>query len=268
MEKALGKILLTVISLTLGVAQMKSNKPGLGLCEKPFKIVPIILSVLSQTVARIFAIRSLILITSSLGYKKYAVFFVPHFLLVFIIKTLFETTSIKEKVSVRRGDCEKKKRPPRKSKRTRLWNCVKFVMSGISSTFVMIHLHEDRPATRKSHFSLVPHTLFFLLILLENLVLVLLPHLAPHLYPSLDCFTTDSRYTAIWVVLGLWVAGVGFHVVHYKWSHPWAKLNGLHSLGIWACVFTARVCWKPRVQRVSVKYIKYKKILIECEDFR
>ena len=270
-EKALGKILLTIVSLTLGVAQMKSNKPGLGIFEKPIKTIPIFLSVLAQTIARIFAIRSLILIKSSLGYWKYAAFFIPHFVAVFLIKIFFETKSIKDKLKAKLGNqtpCEKGKSVT-KSGRASFWNLIKFIASGISSTIVMIHLHEDRPTCRKSHLSFLSHTLFFLLIFIENvLILVCLPFMASHLYPPLDCFTAASRYNAVWVVLGLWVAGVLAQVVHYKWSHPWAKLNGPRAAGAGELEFTHKLAWKPRVRRVSVKHIKYKKICIKCEDFR
>ena len=263
-EKALGKILLTIISVSLGVAQMKCNKPGLGLCEKPFKTVPILLSVLAQTIARIFAIRSLILLTSPLGYNKYAIFFIPHFLLVFLIKTLFETKSFKSKLTswgLQQKDCI-----AQKSIKTHFLNFLKFFASGISSTIVMIHLHGEKPNCRKSHFSFVSHSLFFVLVLVENVILVCLPYLVPDHYPQLDCFTADSRANAVWIVLVLWLAGVFFHALHYKWAHPWAKLNGpqVWDAGVWA--FTTKFCWKRDVQRVSVKSVKYSKIRVECEN--
>ena len=91
-ERALGKILLTVVSLTMGVALMKSTKPGMGACERPMRALPIFISILAQTVARIFAFRSLIILESeSVHLMKYLIFLAIHFGLVMLIKYIFET---------------------------------------------------------------------------------------------------------------------------------------------------------------------------------
>jgi hypothetical protein len=282
-EKALGKILLTILSVSLGVAQMKcNNKPGLGLCEKPFRTLPILASVLAQTVARIFAVRSLILLTSQLGYAKYAIFFAPHLLLVFVIKTLFETKSVRGKIKHLKGS---KDDQWDKSVGHKFRSLLKFFASGISSMIVMIHLHDDRQQTPRSkpHFSFISHTLFFILSLIENLILVCLPYMVPELYPPLDCFTASSRANAVWIVAGLWLVGVAAQVLHYKWAHPWAKLNGPQ---LWEgaggggddgggddgvlVAFTGRFCWKKDLQRVRLQSVKYSKIPVrlECKDLR
>jgi hypothetical protein len=249
---------------------MKCNKPGLGLCEKPFKTLPILLSVLAQTIARIVAVRSLILITSQLGYAKYAIFFIPHYLLVFLIKTLFETKSHRGKLRTLKES--KDNLIIQQNVRNRFLNFLKFVASGVSSTIVMIHLHGDRQHTRnKPHYSFISHTLFFILVFVENIILVCLPYMLPDLYPPLDCFTAESRGNAVWIVGGLWVAGVAAHVLHYKWAHPWAKLNGPQQLweeGGGVMAVTVKCCWKRNVQRVRLKSVKYSKIRLECEDLR
>jgi hypothetical protein len=212
-EKALGKILIAVISLTLGVAQMMSHKPGLG--EKPVNTTPIIVSVLAQTTGRMYALSSLILFAPATGYSKYAIFFTFHYVIVFLIKILCETTS-SFKVNISRfcsGGLSKKHYDW-----TTFWNVVKFITSGFSSAIVMIHLQEeDQPFSgRKSRF--ISHTLFFLLILVENLVVVVLPYMAPrHLYPPVDCYIADSQAHAVWAVLGLWSLGrVCLYIYIYK----------------------------------------------------
>jgi hypothetical protein len=212
-EKALGKILLTIISLTLGVSYMKCYKPGQGFNDKPLKTIPILVSILAQTIARTFALKSLILLETPLGKFKFAIFILTHYAAVFTIKILFEITP----------DTEKQK--DFKINKEKLRNLLMFIASGLSSTIVMIHLYKDQPI-KKSHFTFLTHTSFFILSLVQNLVLVTLPYLTPHLYPKVDCFSNDSRSIAVGVVVGLWFVGVIAQILHYIWAHEWRRLNG------------------------------------------
>jgi hypothetical protein len=262
-DKALGKICIAVFSLCLGEATMRTKKPGLD--ANLVNAIPIFVSILVQTVARIYAVTSLILFVHSGGYSKYAILLFLHCCIVFLIK-IFCETSIKAKplptISYIKGMGKKK------FKWSSFWSLFKFIISVLSSTIVMIHLDEEdrlltkmdqpsavkgqpagvkgqpdavedpRPAeedplfigegqaasqeddpaieegwlvegraqlTRRSR--LFSHALFFLLMLVENLVLVLLPYLLPHYYPPLDCYTAGSRLHAVIVVAILWFVG-------------------------------------------------------------
>jgi hypothetical protein len=92
--------------------------------------------------------------------------------------------------------------------------------------YVLVHLQKDQSASMKRYSTFLPHTFFFILSLTENLILVTLPYMAPHLYPEIDCFTSDSRSTAVWSVLILWFVGVIAQIIHYKAAHSWSGLNG------------------------------------------
>lgn len=192
-ERALGKILLTILSMSLSGALMKSTKPGIGACESPLRILPILLSILAQTTARMFAIRSLIILDTFLQLNKYAVFFTVHFLFVFFITILSE---IKEKYSTCSVFLGRK---------LDLLKMLKFFFSLFSSSIIMVHLKEDE-------ISFLPHCSFFILILCENLVLTSLPLIEPSLYPEHSCFPFESHKNGMCWVIALWIIGVGFQV--------------------------------------------------------
>jgi hypothetical protein len=167
--------------------------------------------------------KSLILLVSSLGYFKYAIFFLPHWGAVFFIKIFFETSPLKEKLTALGLAWLTKDLVLIK---TLFWDLFKFIFSGLCSTIVLVHLQKDQSASMKRYSTFLAHTLFFILSLTENLVLVTLPYMAPHLYPEVDCFTTDNQSTAVWSVLILWFVGVIAQIIHYKAAHSWSGLNG------------------------------------------
>ena len=220
-EKTLGKILMAIISLSLGMAQTKCNKPGLGLGENPLKIVPILLSILAQILGRILAISIIILLTSSIGYYKYAILFGIHCSVILVIQIFIREEN---KAS---SDNSKRQRSDNTSNLIpdSCWQCTlnlfSLLISICSSTIVLIDLKEE-----KRNSSFLSHTLFFLFILVENILMVCLPFMVPASYPPLDCFPLQSRINIVGGVFVLWLAGVAGHIIHYKWAHPMAKLNG------------------------------------------
>ena len=59
-------------------------------------------------------------------------------------------------------------------------------------------------------------------------------------------------------------------VIHYKWSHPWADLNGLQSLDT-RLQFITRLCWKKKIQKITYHQVPReggKKIVMENYDRR
>jgi len=261
-EKALGKIFLTVISLTLGLAQTKSYIPGQGFTDKPLKTVPIFVSLLAQTIARIFAFKSLILLEYSSGFYIYAIFFATHYAAVFAIKILFEIPSLKTKLKV---ECYADKET--------FLNFFRFIASGLSSVILMIHLRKDPTMisgkSGKSRHTFLSHTFFFFISLVQNWALVTLPYTAPHLYPDVYCFTTDSRTNAVGTVVGLWFVGVIAQIIHYKWAHNWRLLNGPHATGS-ELEIESNVPWSKRSRRLSVSRqgFQSRKIRMKTKDNR
>jgi hypothetical protein len=243
LEKALVKILLTIFFLSLSMSLMK-RKPGQDL----IKTLPMFISIFAQTVGRIFALSSLVLMTTSWGYYKYVLFFVNHFLLIFLIKILFEVKSLGDKIAA----CFQSQ-----GWRKRIWKVIKFITSGISSTIVLIHLHRDKEDEwNKKHPTLLSHSAFQILILLEHLLLVRLPFYANGVYyPPDDCFPASSKHNALRIVIVAWVVGVVAQSIHYKFCSPLSMLYG-PRVTYWlrpsetSCLAT--LCWKREIQRIQV----------------
>ena len=253
-EKALGKILLSTVLLSFGVARMHCSKPGLGLTDQPHKLLPILVSVLAQITARIYAIWRLIVHPSLMGDGQIFIFFGVHIILVFLVKILFERKFNVGKIKACQQECCSSGRTLRKFVRGTVFS---FLVSSMSSLIVTIPLQEDMQSCWKPHFSLVTHTFFFLLVLVENVVLVCLPP------PPPDCFPLDSQLHTVMMVIFLGCVGVVGQLVHYKWAHPWAPLNGPQEWCTPAMSFQTVCCWKKHVQLVKCGACP-----CECEDIR
>jgi hypothetical protein len=213
-EKILVKIVLAVLSLSLGMSQTR-KKPG----EEFLGTLPMLFSIVAQTIGRMFAFKSLVLMATHLGYYKYAVFLLTHITLVLVIKILFEVQAPKDNLLSWPKLVETMK--------TRYWKITRFIISGLSSTIVMIHLRSSTPSKHEWHSFFVSHALFHLLVLLENLAIVTLPFLLDEIYyPPPDCFTSESKLIGLGCVVGMGLLGVLMHVLQYKACHSWGKING------------------------------------------
>jgi hypothetical protein len=241
-EKALFKILLTIILRSLGISLMK-KKPGQTIA----KTLPMFISIFAQTVGRIVGLASLVLMTTSLGYYKYAIFFVPHVMLVFLINILFEAKT--------------------EGKIEHILQVMRCLFNGISSIIVMIQLIKEDEVEHKRHPSFLSHFCFQVLILLENLLLVCFPFIANgRYYPTEDCFPTHSQIIAIYIVACSWLVGVMFQVIHYKFCSPLSKKNGPQASPSWCCPnkisCLATLCWKKEIQRIELN------CQLHCKDYR
>ena len=209
-EKALGKIALTLIVLSVSASFNKCSKHGVPACEKPFRLAPMFLSVLLQIIGRLYAFRILFLLDSPLDEWKLLVFFCIHFLAVFIIKIILEESPFE--------------RLRRKNIFPVFLNIGKFFLSIFSSSIIMVHLHSSRMNVKKQRF--LSHTCFFLLILMEHFCIILLPYITSSSFPPNSCLDHGSYNSVAITVMTLWAFGVFFHILHYNWSHPWAAING------------------------------------------
>jgi hypothetical protein len=243
-EKALFKILLTIFLLSLGISLMK-KKPG----QTFAKTLPMFISIFAQTVGRIVGLASLVLMTTPLGYYKYAMFFVLHILLVFLINTLFVVK--------------------RERKIERMGQLVRCFFNGLSSIIVMIQLIKEDEVDHKRHPSFLSHFCFQVLILLENLLLVCFPFIANgRYYPTEDCFPTHSQIIAICIVSCAWLVGAMFQVIHYKFCSPLSKRNGPQASPSWCCPneisCLATLCCKKEIQRIELNEFRQ----LHCKDYR
>jgi hypothetical protein len=213
-EKVLVRIILSVLSLSLGMSQM-IKKPGQDIVST----LPMFVCTVAQIIGRMYAFKSLVLMSSPLGHYKYVLFFLLHIMLVLIIKIFFEVQSLKDSLLSWHKLVDFMK--------THTWQLIRFIVSGISSTIVMIHLHSSMSPKSAWHSFFLSHCLFHLLILLENLILVCFPYILDEVYfPTPDCFTHESKLIALGFVTGMWLLGVMMHILQYKFFHPWGAING------------------------------------------
>ena len=175
----------------------------MGACERPLKTLPIFTSILAQTVARILAFRSLIIMKATSEIYKYVPFFLLHIFFLLIIKILFETRwrSVD-------GKSKKVYTGLNKLKQIPLLNTLKFLISALSSTIIMVHIHEETSSCKRRQFSFLPHLSFFFLVLVENLTLAILPFAVPSLYPDYEYFPFDSHVNTLICVIVLWFVSV------------------------------------------------------------
>ena len=145
--------------------------------------IPICLSILCQVVTRIFIFRSLTLLESV---TPLIIFTSLHFIFVFIIKMINTT---KEKCST-------------------IKDLFRIFISGVCSLVVLTHLESG-----ETFFS---QSAFFILIAIENLVMMLLPVIFPSIYPEYTCYPYQSHINGIIYVLVLWFLGIVFQASYIK----------------------------------------------------
>ena len=197
LEKSLGKISLNLVSLSMGAAFTKATKHGVPACDRPLRIVPIFSSFFLQILARLYAFKLLLELEYSIGDFKLLIFFLFHFFSVLVLRLTFEGIKLR-------------KSPLKTANlRSTITNIAKFLLGVLSSSIIMVHIHS--PDTSKQLF--LSHTFFFLLVLAEHMLLVLL---------SIPAISASTPL----LLIGLWVASLMMHLLHYTWAHPWAALNG------------------------------------------
>lgn len=197
LDISLGKILFTLITFSFGHAMARIKKPGLGVGAK-LKVFPLIfISIIAQVTARFYTIRNLMLIEVS-GLTKYYFFSLGHFISILAFKLIFETRSKKKE---NKGFIHKLKR------------IVLIIFSCCSSIILIVDLHWTSSKLKYSKFNLISQCLFFLLVFCENLLLTILPFIAPTLFPSKSNFNHSSFTGALIVVTTAWIISVGLEVI-------------------------------------------------------
>jgi len=172
----------------------------------------IYLSLLCQVLARILSFLMLYLYQRKF-YPTIPVILAIHFIFVGVLKWFFERARL--------------------SKPGFLSNLVAFINIFASSfVYVRIVSIEKLETTKQwtvapqiTHTTFMTQSMFFLLILLENLLLALVPillHDGEHCCIPLSALTSAITGIAVFCLLS-WV----FHTAYYKYyGHPWADING------------------------------------------
>ena len=212
LDIVIGKIMFTVILLSFSHSWMKLKKQGLGLIAKLKSLPLLFTSTILQVSSRIFVLRNLMIMTVS-AEKKYTLFLIVHFLSLLIIKIVFET---RKKQKLKNYGTEEGLNQINKAKSSVYYHLkrpVLLVVSCLSSTLVMVDLHWISSKLHYPKHNFISQCLFFLLILVENLIMTLLPFLIPSLFPSASEFNHDSFSNALVFVNVTWIISVCLEVI-------------------------------------------------------
>ena len=242
LDIVIGKIMFTVILLSFSHSWMKLKKQGLGLLSKLKSLPVVFVSTILQVSSKIYVIRNLMIMEVP-AVKKYTLFLLVHFLSLLVIKIAFETRKKKRRKNFGAIYTEKRLKKQLRSFRNilkfqKLQQALDFfiptlnqiskamsfmyyhikrpvllVTSCLSSTLVMVDLHWISSKLHYPKHNFISQCLFFLLLFVENLVMTLLPFLAPSLFPSTSEFNHDSFTIAIVFVNVSWIISVCLEVI-------------------------------------------------------
>jgi hypothetical protein len=187
---ALGKLFLSLISLSYGAASRQASKPGISFGQT-IKNLVLWLSFVCLSVARTTSIFSLVALETPI--PGLATFFLIHLLLVSLI---FKNMVI---------SCGKN------SSLQNARQLVIFIMSCFASHTVIICFQTKERGAETFWTQLK----FKSLILCENISLLLLTLLVPNLYPPEDYYYTSQDY--VFFSIGLWLFGVLLQVSIFKY---------------------------------------------------
>jgi hypothetical protein len=246
LDIVIGTIMFTVILLRFSHSWMKLKKQGLGLLSKLKSLPVVFISTILQVSSRIYIVRNLMIMEVP-AVKKYTLFLLVHFLSLLVIKIVFETRkkqrrkyfgttyteeSLKEQLKSFRNflkfqmlqqalDFLIKKSISTLNQISKCKSSVYYhikrpillVTSCLSSTLVMVDLHWISSKLHYPKHNFISQCLFFLLIFVENLMMILLPFLAPYLFPSNSEFNHDSFTIALVFVNVSWIISVCLEVI-------------------------------------------------------
>eukprot|EP00095_Tigriopus_kingsejongensis_P004696 maker-scaffold276_size226481-snap-gene-0.17 protein:Tk04696 transcript:maker-scaffold276_size226481-snap-gene-0.17-mRNA-1 annotation:"hypothetical protein" len=242
-EKSLGKLLMSLIALVFGVSGCyRSLKRGAVKMSNTYFIYA---SLLCQIFARIFSI-GLFFFAVRQFYPIVPILLVCHLSVVFIIKWTFERA--------------------RHTQGMLAW--LVSLVNVVASSLVYVRIvpiDKQRPSKWRrettnflpSH-AVLPHstffvqTLFFVLVLVENILLAS----TPLMYPSSRahvCLGTAKLVQYIFIVIGLCLGSWVCHAMYYKYmGHPWSDINGpdVSSGGL---KFSLHVCGKEKFFQCSCR---------------
>lgn len=212
-EKSLGKIVMSLTALVFGVAACyRTLKRGAIKMSNTFFVY---ISLFLQVFARIFSL-GLFFFTVRNFYPIMPMLLLSHFVVVFVIKWTFERA--------------------RHIKGLMSW-LVSFV-NVFASSLVFVRIvpiekkksHPDPDYKQKiiqQHSTFFVQTLFFILVLIENIFLASAPLYYPSDNRASSCLSPETVKSYIGIVFGLCVGSWIFQIMYYKYmGHPWSAING------------------------------------------
>eukprot|EP00094_Tigriopus_californicus_P001992 TCALIF_01920-PA protein Name:"Similar to ANK2 Ankyrin-2 (Homo sapiens)" AED:0.42 eAED:0.42 QI:11/0.75/0.4/0.8/1/1/5/0/1087 len=216
-EKSLGKLLMSLIALVFGVSGCyRTLKRGAVKFSNTYFIY---ISLVFQIFARIFSI-GLYFFAVRQFFPIVPILLVTHLIFVFIIKWTFERARhthgmlawLVSFVNVVASSLVYVRIVPIEKQRPSKWN---------RETTSFLPSHEVI-----QHSTFFVQTLFFLLVLFENILLAC----TPLMYPSgraFACLGTAKINQYVLTIIGLCMASWLSHVMYYKYmGHPWSDING------------------------------------------
>ena len=195
---ALGKLLLSILSLSYGASSRLTSKKGITLGQT-IKNLVIWISFVCLSLSRTIAIFFLIALESPL--PGIACFICLHLTLVPLVFTNITGSSSNYIYMVLKAYISLKEEPISTIK-----YAGSFMMSSLSSHTFVINFQSNERNQQTFWIQLK----FQLIILVENILLLLLPFMQPNLYPIGECF--DYSKSLILYASVLWMSGVCLQV--------------------------------------------------------
>ena len=171
-QKICGKNLFAVISMTISLALMKMDKPGLTITEKGLKMIPMVLAILLQIMCRFIVFTCLIFHESALSSGKYWLFIVVHVSIMMAALFLFETNRTQrqdvpnEEEKASRINCECKPKVNAIVKFASKFNLT-LVVRAFASLLILPSPDENNQQKK----TIVSKIVYEILILVESLIL-------------------------------------------------------------------------------------------------
>lgn len=246
-EKSLGKLFMSLVALVAGVAACyRTLKRGAVRVSNTYFIY---LSLLCQVFARIFSIGLFFFAVRE--FYPFVFMVAGHLLVVYVIKFTFERA--------------------RHTHGMLAWLVA--IVNVIASSLVYVRIMpirkqnplrgRNRPtyipdphgyAGALEHSTFFVQSLFFLLVLVENVLLASTPFMYPpeESNRALACLGRDKLIEYIWMVIGLCVLSWIFHTMYYKYmGHPWSDING-PEVGLGLIGFQFHFCGTERKVEVKI----------------
>ena len=214
---ALGKLFLSILSLSYGIASRNTSRRGQTLSQT-IKNLVLWLSYVLLCFVRVMAIFSLLALENPV--VPVLLFASLHFALVFMVLMITKEFTFEKNVkSIWRDE---KGKIGNEGRQTVVWRnfCAKvltetfpYILSCMGSHTIMMSFYDVKQGP-----TFFKQFLFQFLVAVENVILLSLPILWTEIYPTTDCFRTTSSQLIL--AATLWFAGicllVRFYSCHYN----------------------------------------------------
>ncbi len=167
--------------------RVRIGKLGSPVLKRILHVILIFITSTLQMISRFLVFQNLMLLLYS-GLTKYTTFCLIHFSWLLITRIVFETRQKKFEFKI-----------------NRLRKTILTILSCLCSTVFLVDVHTLSSRTHYSDHNMLTQISFYILILLENLVLTILPLVEPSLFPNSHEFNQEVFKTNFWVVNTFWL---------------------------------------------------------------